>query len=221
LDGGCAVVEKMARAGFFYGDLDAAFYTHEHPDHTGGMLPLLFATNYTPGWERGRPLPIFGPKGTAALLERAVALYEAVRPKGYEVAMTELSPPAAGRLGSLRFRVEAADHAGLPALCYRFEAGGASVAYSGDTQECDGLASLAAGADLLILECSYPSGMGVPGHLDAAACGRVARGAGAGRLLLVHMYEPCDRVDIAAQVQEDGGYDGEVIVGEDLAEIPL
>lgn len=219
LDGGAGVVEKMARTGLFYGDLDAVFYTHEHADHTAGIIPLLFALNYTPGFERTRPLPVFGPGGTADLLRRAMAFGRAVAPKGYEVPVTELRPGATGAVEGVRFRAEAMCHAGLPALGYRFEAEGISLAYSGDTEECDGLAALAEGVDLLILECSYPAGTPLTGHLDAAACGRVARGAGARRLLLVHMYEACDSVDIVAQVREE--YDGEVILGEDLLEVAL
>ena len=58
------------------------------------------------------------------------------------------------------------------------EAGGATLAYSGDTGPCDGLDELAPGADLLLAEASFRSGEDNPPdlHLTGADCGRAAAG---------------------------------------------
>jgi ribonuclease BN (tRNA processing enzyme) len=62
--------------------------------------------------------------------------------------------PVAHIAGSIGYRVETP--------------GGSSVAYSGDTDLCEGLVELARGADLFLCECSLPDEMKVEGHLSLA-----------------------------------------------------
>ena len=93
------------------------------------------------------------------------------------------------------------------------------MAYSGDTGECEGILKLADGVGLLILECSHADGHELAGHLTPSQCGRIAKKAGAKRLLLTHMYADCDEVDIAAQCSKE--YSGEIIVADDLMEVAI
>jgi ribonuclease BN (tRNA processing enzyme) len=52
------------------------------------------------------------------------------------------------------------------------------------------------------------------GHLTPSLAGGIAQKADAKRLVLTHLYPPCDQVDIAKQAASS--YKGAVIVAEDL-----
>jgi ribonuclease BN (tRNA processing enzyme) len=65
-----------------------------------------------------------------------------------------------------------------------------TIAYTGDTDLCDGVAALADGADLLLAEAAYIEGRddalrGV--HLTGRRAGLVAAEGGVGRLVLTHL----------------------------------
>jgi ribonuclease BN (tRNA processing enzyme) len=94
---------------------------------------------------------------------------------------------------------------------------GASVVYSGDTDECEALVDLARGADLLICESALPDELKVPGHLTPSLAGGIAARAGVGRLVLTHLYPECDTVDISAQCRRTWG--GPLTVARDLMRI--
>ena len=85
------------------------------------------------------------------------------------------------------------------------------LAYSGDTDACDGLDAAAAGADLLLCEAAFVEGRdhGRGVHLTGRRAGEAAARAGAGRLVLTHVpawNPPGAAVAEAAQV-----YDGDVV----------
>ncbi|GLB67231.1 MBL fold metallo-hydrolase [Arthrobacter mangrovi] len=86
-----------------------------------------------------------------------------------------------------------------PALAFRFDTDAGSVVFSGDTAECDALAVLAAGADVLVHEAvnlDFYAGKGFApeflnhqriSHTPPEGAGRVAAAAGVGRLVLSHL----------------------------------
>lgn len=86
-----------------------------------------------------------------------------------------------------------------PALAFRFETDAGSVVFSGDTAECDALAVLANGADVLVHEAvnlDFYAGKGFApafinhqriAHTTPEGAGRVAAAAGVGRLVLSHL----------------------------------
>jgi ribonuclease BN (tRNA processing enzyme) len=105
-------------------------------------------------------------------------------------------------------------------LAYRITAAdGRSVVYSGDTDACDNLVTLAMGADVLICESALPDGMKVPGHLTPSLAGEIGTQAGVKKLVLTHFYPECDRVDVSAQCRKT--YQGPLVLAEDLLEIRL
>ena len=71
----------------------------------------------------------------------------------------------------------------------RVYAGGAVLAYTGDSGRCDQLEAVARGADLLLAEASFlDDGANPPGiHLTGGDCGRLAAQAGAGKLVVTHV----------------------------------
>ena len=73
--------------------------------------------------------------------------------------------------------------------------------------------------DLMILECSTPDEMKLPGHLTPSACGKLAQKAGCRKLCLTHFYPTCDLKDIRTKCSSE--YDGELFLAEDLMEFNI
>jgi len=78
---------------------------------------------------------------------------------------------------------------------------------------------LARGADLLILESSFPDGQGIEGHLTPSQAGDIATRSGAKRLLLTHFYPECLKSDIETQCRKT--YQGELILATDLMSLSV
>lgn len=68
--------------------------------------------------------------------------------------------------------------------------GHAALVYGADGSPSESLAALATGADLLVLEATFPDDAAAAaehGHMTAAQAGALAARAGASRLLLTHL----------------------------------
>ncbi len=131
----------------------------------------------------------------------------------------------------------------FPAFAYRFDTASSSVVLSGDTAPCANLVRLAEGADVLVHEVFDDSGFEqVPAdagddeaweaqrrhhhmltsHTPLDEVGRIAAEAGVRRLVLTHFVPGDDILPDEHWVKGvSGGFDGEVVVGHDLMELPL
>ncbi|MDP8248299.1 MAG: MBL fold metallo-hydrolase [Candidatus Tritonobacter lacicola] len=212
VESGPGTMQAIARAGYDFHDIDAIFYSHLHVDHTASLAQFLFASRL-PDDPRTKALLIAGPPGTGQLLDGFRELYTPwLEPETFKLEVREISHGSFDfidwNIGCLP--VEHTDNA----LAYRFEhESGKVIAYSGDSDYCENLVRIARGADIALLECSYPDGMKVRGHLTPSLAGKVAREAGCGKLVLTHFYPPCDEVDVVAGAKSE--YPGEVIRAED------
>lgn len=117
----------------------------------------------------------------------------------------------------------------LTCLAYRFDCDAGSICYSGDSGGvCPGIVSLAKDCDILVHMNHYFSGTEpnpayrrfCGNHLDTA---QVAANAGVGTVVLTHMTEQIDHPGVRERIIADmaGIYDGSIIWGEDLMEIPI
>jgi ribonuclease BN (tRNA processing enzyme) len=134
--------------------------THLHGDHVGG-LPFMWIDGLYLN-RREEPLPIVGPAGTRAKIEALldVTYAHAERMSWLPHSITEILPGESTALAGLTVRAFAAAHMDPPdvPLCLRItDAAGKTVAFSGDTEPCDGLLEAADGADLLLAECTQLS----------------------------------------------------------------
>lgn len=218
LDGGTGTLRKCLEAGVRYTDIDKICYTHLHPDHTMDFIPFLFATKYTPGFTRKEPLKLYGPVGFKNFCDRMVELYskELVNVE-YDITLDELKEEER-RFDGWKMATRKMEHT-PNAIGYRFESNGRTFVYSGDTDYCEGIVHLARDADVLLLECSFPDSMKVPGHLTPTLAGKIAAEAGVKRLVLTHFYPPCDEEDILTPCRAE--FDGEVIKAEDLMRLQV
>jgi len=116
----------------------------------------------------------------------------------------------------------------LTSLAYRFESSGSAIVFTGDAASTPELVELARGANVLVHMCHYFSGFEADpritsccsGHLEAA---QTAKQAGAKTLVLVHTTEQLDSPGVGERALREAGevFDGDLIWGEDLLEVPL
>lgn len=217
LDCGPGALKGMAAAGVAWDKLDMVAITHFHTDHIADIAPLLFAYNI-PDANRADPLRLCGPPGMRKLYQNLVAAYgDWLIPKRYELYVEELAGiPLEGP--TWRLETGPAEHS-QPAYAYRLEADGVSLVYSGDTDYSESIIQLAAPCDVLILECSYPNELEVPGHLTPRKAGEMANHIGCRKLVLTHIYPVCADYDLAAECRQT--YDGDVVVAEDGMRLEL
>ena len=177
--------------------LSAVLLTHFHSDHIGDLGEAT-----TQSWIAGRPRPldVYGPPGTARVVQGFQEAYAA--DVGYRVAHhgdATLPRAAAGAVahevalgaeptadatvferGGLRVTMFRVDHAPIdPAVGYRFDYGGRSVVVSGDTRKSASVVEHARGADILIHEALQPDMvLRVPRVAEGLGLTRVAKLAG-------------------------------------------
>jgi ribonuclease BN (tRNA processing enzyme) len=218
LDSGSGAAYQLAQAGFNYHEFDHLFYTHcAHPDHINDLPELIFANKYFDP-RRTRELYVYGPTGLRDFVEKLADLYPALAILEYPIKIYELkeSSVAAGEATVIS---KPLDHQGNDCVGYRAEYGGKSIVYSGDTDYCENLTALAHDADVLVVECSFPNEYKVQGHLVPDDIAAIAGQARARKVVLTHLYPPCDTADVVSQVKR--GFGGDVVKAEDLMKIEI
>ena len=104
--------------------------------------------------------------------------------------------------------------------------------FSGDTKPCEEMRRLSAGADVLVHEAMLSDALlGTPRervmhyHSDSEAVGAIAAEAGVTTLMLTHLIPPPELIDDGVRRYEEsvrrGGFEGELVVGEDGSSVTL
>jgi ribonuclease BN (tRNA processing enzyme) len=183
--------------------VDAVLVSHGHPDHCVDVNPLLRARalrDHPPA-----PLPLYAPPGA---LDAVLAL------DGPRMLAGAYTLPALAdrfQVGPFRVQTRALPHF-VPNAGIRLSAGGASLAYTGDSGPSPEVAALAAGADLLIADATYPEQVPAASAAyltSARTAAAQAADAGAARLWLTHLWPGTAAADALAAA---GGYGGDVAV---------
>jgi ribonuclease BN (tRNA processing enzyme) len=181
--------------------VDAVFVSHGHPDHCADLNPLLRARAL--GDAPAAPLPVYAPRGA---LDAVLALDRpGMLSAAYE--LWEFTPDATLHIGPFRAETRLLPHwvtnAGV-----RLTAGGRVLAYTGDTGPSPHLVELARGADLLLAEATYVAEVPADSRAyqsSAVQVGRYAAEAGAGRVLLTHLWPGTDPAAAAGAAASSGG----------------
>lgn len=248
VDAGRATTQRLAAVGVDATDLSALLVTHHHSDHITGLTDLLLTRWIIDHGDEVPALPVVVPQGPAVALmsglldpwreDLLVRQRHTGRTTEPGMTLVPFDPPerlsTVFRFGPVRVAARPVRHEPVrPSVGYRIETPDGVVAITGDTIVCPEVAELARGADVLVYEAMRfeavrrwpPSAHFVMDyHADTAAIGAQAAELGVPVLILTHLIPPPDDpVDVAA-FSEDiraAGYDGELIVAEDLAAVSL
>lgn len=221
-DIGPGSLRQLTRAGLNHEKIGRIFLTHFHPDHTADLVHFIFATRHPPTLEKRKPFVVTGARGLKKFITRLQEAYDHWLTLPSEIMrIEEFDLGRTIQRDYKNFRIIARSARHTPnSLAYRVESRtGKSIVYSGDTAFCEEIVDLARGTDLLVLECSFPDGEEVEGHLSPSQAGRIAALAGVNRLLLTHFYPECLATDIAAHCRKY--YGEELILGSDLLHIDI
>jgi ribonuclease BN (tRNA processing enzyme) len=172
------------------GAVDAVLVSHGHADHCADLSPLLRAramSDDPPGALAVHTLP--------GAVDAVLAL-DPSRMQDGSFVLREFTPPDRFSIGPFEISSWLLPHH-VPNAGLRLTAGGAVLAYTGDTGPSPAIAALASGTDLLLAEATYPHV--VPAHSaaylsSAVQAGQHAATAGAGRLVLTHLWPGTDPV---------------------------
>jgi ribonuclease BN (tRNA processing enzyme) len=210
------------------------FLTHLHSDHTLGLPDLLL----TP-WvlEREEPLTVYGPAGTAAMVEHMLAAFDAdirrrvdgLQPQnatGHEALVHPIAPGVVHRDSSVTVTAFAVDHEEWPeSFGFRFETADGVVVISGDARPSESVVAACDGCDVLVHEVYSDAGFArrtpvwqryhARAHTSASELATLASRARPRLLVLTHqLFWGTSDDDLLEEVR--AGYRGIVVSGQDL-----
>jgi len=237
-DCGRSACTRLAQAGTACEDIDRLFLTHLHFDHIVDLAYLVFV-----GWVkvRKKPLLIYGPVGTKHFVEHLIRppFEQDIQSRiGHGKDDSVLDPvvieiPDAGDVfneNGVQVSAVFFDHGNIPTLAYRMDTDTTRVIITGDGNPDDAFPEFCKNADLLSIECSgtaeflaqQPWGTW---HITPPDIAKISTEANVKRVLIKHLVieditgDPTTPAKMGDQIRE--GYNGEVIVGEDLLVITL
>lgn len=201
---------NLVRAGINPLDVDALFFTHLHWDHISDFGYFALSS-----WNCGRrrELPVFGPPGTAAMVEASLFGVHRADVEFLRGYVRELPPHVVERPSDeppfaveeidvgwswehdgVRVLTGAVEHhqrVGMPSVAYRIESAHGVVVLTGDTAPCESVVELARGADVLVHDTAFLDEIiearQMWSHSGPTGAGRVAAAAGVGTLVLTHL----------------------------------
>ena len=191
--------------------LDAVCYTHPHADHCHGIDDLRRVCQ-----AMDSAIPAYGNAETLKEVDKRFGyVFEAKDPRYGWYAPTLLPQTVSTEsfaVGSIRVAPFAQDHVVMETLGFRFDAGGASVAYSTDLKNLDDEGfNVVSGVDLWIVDCQNLTENPIHGDLQRTL-GWIKR-AGPKRAVLTHMSQDMiwDEVDSLTPDHVAPAWDGMTI----------
>lgn len=235
VDAGDGVVSRMLAAGIALESVHHVGLTHMHWDHILGYPGFVWCS-----WSAGRPrLRVVGPAGTAEMHERLVESYYREQAEwaidlGYpragfdDVAVDEVAPGWAREIDGCLVEAGPVYHPPMDAVAFRFSYAGRRLVISGDTARHEPFVAFCRGVDVMLVDaCAAPPPPDTPPqrrrvlerlhefHASPQDCIDMAVAADAATVVLTHHLAG------VTPSFDASGYDGTVIVGEDLAVIDI
>jgi ribonuclease BN (tRNA processing enzyme) len=216
-------------------NIQTAFLTHLHSDHTMGYPDLMF----TP-WMMGRPhgLNVYGPPGLRAMTEALARAWSidveartsrSAHPEAWRTTVHEIAPGLVFRDSRVSVTAFPVHHHEMEhAFGFQFVTADRRIVISGDTTPAQALIDAARGCDVLIHEAySTASYKRVSPrwqrfrrshHTSSEELAAIANAVKPGLLVLYHCSNAGDVDENGAEVLEEirALYSGEVKSGQDL-----
>ena len=254
-DAGDGAVPSMENLNLPLPDLTAVFLTHYHSDHIADVGEVISRS-----WILGRrtALRVYGGEAVERVVDGFNSIYaldynyrtahhgESLFPPDTTGADAQLilDPGPEGLIvydeNGVTVTAYTVDHSPiLPALGYRVDYAGKSVAISGDTIDTEGLENMSQGADVLVSEVMNKSfvedaecALGRLGqdtnaaifkdirtyHIDVEELAQLAQDAGVGILVLTHQVPALDddaQIGLVFRTPITARYEGELVVAVD------
>jgi len=254
LDCGPAATHKLVKAGLWPTDINHLFFTHHHFDHDIDY-PCFLLCRWDQSIGKEDVLKVFGPtlteKITHGILDEKDGVFahdwiaRVNHPLSQKIHVNRggtlpRKPPLVnakdvgpGKVYAGKdWEVHAApgEHVQpyLDSLAYRFETVEGSIVFTGDTQPCDSVTSLAKNADMMLCMCwDEQSVMDETGE-SGGQCGTdgaaaMAQEAGVKKLVLVHIGPNLSQQKVKDRTIKDiqNIYDGEILFSDELMTINL
>jgi ribonuclease BN (tRNA processing enzyme) len=242
VDVGRAVAEALRLAKIPVNQPTRIFLTSQMPENTLGLDDLLFT-----GWRVAREasLHVIGPVGTKVFIDDLLSAYEAggdalgsslgLPVEGRRVEVEEVRDGWSGEWNDLRATARLLPGGPLPALAWKFEAGGKSIVVGGTGWGTPELVEFARGSDVLVHEAVYvppPEDIDEAGviadperlrreaalHTSILEVGKLAQQARVGTLVLTRMRPP-PFYDIQVTGFVSDSFGGTIVIPEDGDEI--
>jgi ribonuclease BN (tRNA processing enzyme) len=198
LDCGAGALHRLAQFDLPWQHVSHVIVSHFHPDHWGELPMLVYALKHIARPPRQEPLVILGPRGVVRLIKQLAEGYGPwLLDPGFPIGILDVQDgepfPLDKDVSLETFPVPHTPES--VALSLTGPEG--RLVYTGDTGPSSELARWAAGADLLLAECSLPQEMALDIHLTPEQAGDLAKEAGARHLVLTHFYPPVETSDPA------------------------
>ena len=213
------------------------FLTHLHSDHTTGLPDLILAP-----WvlDRPGPLRVFGPPGTASMVEHVLAAWQedihmrlfgleprAANRDAYQAPVAETTGGVVYEDDNVKVTAVPVDHGSWPhALGYKFETADRTIVISGDARPSESLVAACGGCDVLVHEVYSAEAFQrrepewqayhADTHTSTVQLAEVANRARPGILVLYHqLYWGATDDDLIREIRA-AGYTGPVASASDL-----
>jgi ribonuclease BN (tRNA processing enzyme) len=168
VDAGSGSHLRFAQSGADFGDVQAMLFTHLHVDHSADFVSYVKSSYFTP---RTQPLQLFGPTGNAQLpsmtdyiarlFARPGGAYpslsaylnggESFALEAYDIDAHSTTVQSVTEIGGVKVTAISVEHGALPAVAWRFDADGRSLAFTGDMSGLTGhFPKLAHGANVVV-----------------------------------------------------------------------
>ena len=254
LDCGPAATHKLVKSGLWPTNINHLFFTHHHFDHDIDY-PCFLLCRWDQSTGKEDILKVYGPKLTEQITRGILDKEEGLFAHDW---IARVNHPLSQRIhvnrgGTLPRKppyVQAKDvgpgkvHSGkdwevtaasaehvqpyLDSLAYRFETSNGSIVFTGDTQPCESVETLAHEADMLPCMCWDEQSVMDESGEAGGQCGtegaaKMAQSAGVKKLVLVHIgpHLSQDEVKTRSVNELSKIYEGEIVFADEMMSLKM
>lgn len=218
LDCGDGSIRKIMETNTNCLGISSILITHFHSDHLSGLAQIIESMAIN---RRKKDLSVYGPRGLKNYYTIVQETTNFAFKRNFEIKVHELETGQKILLGENKVTTIAMQHT-IPCLGYRLESPDFLLAYTGDTEPCNGAISLAQNADLLIHEATYLEKDKIKAReskhsTPREACETSNKARGVRKIILTHVN---DKLETEQEMLEEAGkFHSDVRVAHDGMEV--
>lgn len=209
-DFGRGVSQRLVELGLKQDDIEHIVLSHFHPDHFSDLIPFLQAASWSQADPRQKDLHIYGPPGLKALLTQLIEVIgvEALTRPSWTLHLHEVieGPLVIDGHPFELYHLPPAGNHGL-----KLSHHGRITALTGDSSYHEREVQFLTGVDLAVIDS---------GHLSDEEILELATRTQVPRVVCSHLYRELEAEELNDRARRLG-YNGEIIIAEDLMEIRL